>query len=123
MKIKILILLLLLLECQFGISQSFSLFYYGVKLTADTVLVRTGTTDSLEFTTWLTIRNDAATEKHIQAKKTEVIMARRVRYAGRVIVIPPRYSRRIIRLYSRRERAKPVALHTSLPAEPLVQAS
>jgi hypothetical protein len=75
MKIKILILLLLLLECQFGISQSFSLFYYGVKLTADTVLVRTGTTDSLEFTTWLTIRNDAATEKQIQAKKTEVIMA------------------------------------------------
>jgi len=75
MKIKILILLLLLLECQFGISQSFSLLYHGVKLTADTVLVRSGTPDTLELTTWLTIRNDAATEKHIQAKKAEVIMA------------------------------------------------
>ena len=75
MKIKVLILLLLLSVCRSGISQSFSLFYHGVKLTADTALVRTGTPDTLEMTTWLTIRNDAATEKQIQAKKAEVSMA------------------------------------------------
>jgi hypothetical protein len=75
MKIKGLIFLLLCLTCQPGVAQSFSLFYHDQKLSADTVLVRAGTTDSLDLTTFLTIRNDAETEMQIQAKKTEISMA------------------------------------------------
>jgi hypothetical protein len=75
MKIKVLIFLSLFVACRAGNAQSFSLFYHDIKLAGDAALTRTGTPDTLEMTTWLTIRNDAATEKQIQAKKTEVIMA------------------------------------------------
>jgi hypothetical protein len=74
-KLKGYLFLFLLCSSQAAGAQSFSLFYHGVKLGADTELVRTGTTDTLEMTTWLTIRNDAGTEKQIQAKKTETTMA------------------------------------------------
>jgi hypothetical protein len=74
MKIRLLIFLSFCFACRMSSAQSFSLFYHGIKLAADTELVRTGTQDTLEMTTWLTIRNDAGTEKQIQARKTEISM-------------------------------------------------
>jgi hypothetical protein len=73
-KQKAFIFLSLFIGYQAGIAQSFSLYYHDINLANDTELVRAGTTDSLELTTFLTIRNDAATEKRIQARKTEILM-------------------------------------------------
>ena len=56
-------------------AQGFSLFYQGAKLPPDTLITRAGMTDSLELTTFFTIRNDAATEKQILEKKTEISLA------------------------------------------------
>jgi hypothetical protein len=74
MKIRLTIFLLILFGFQSGFTQSFSLYYHGIKMTADTVLNRSGTQDTLDLTSFLTIRNNSTTEKRITAKKTEIAM-------------------------------------------------
>ena len=74
MRTRTLFIIILLLASQRCLSQSFSLYYRDEKLDEDKVLVRTGTSDTMELTTYLTIRNDATNEKQIQAKKTEMSM-------------------------------------------------
>src|SRR5512138_721595 len=68
------IFLSLFFACQAGIAQSFTLYYRDIPRAEDMILVRTGTSDTMELTTFLTIRNGATTEKQIQAKKTEMSM-------------------------------------------------
>ena len=73
---KLLTVLILILLSNYPVhSQSLSLFYNQVQLSNNSTLVRTGTSDSLEMTTWMMIRNDANKVMQVHAKKIEISLA------------------------------------------------
>jgi hypothetical protein len=74
MKSSRLLLIIFFLAFMNGFSQSLSLFYKGALLEKTSVITRGGTPDSIDLTTFLTIRNDAQGVMQVQAKKTEMAM-------------------------------------------------
>jgi hypothetical protein len=59
----------------FGFSQSLSLSYNQQKLPVNGTLVRTGSSDSLEMTSWLKIVNESGKLIHVHEKKVELVLA------------------------------------------------
>jgi hypothetical protein len=75
MKRTSLIFFITLISILHGVSQGLSLTYGMEKLPVNATIVRTGTADSIEMTTWMMIRNESGKVMHVQEKKVELTLA------------------------------------------------